>query len=145
LAKTVRSGPVSATPQEIWAVVANPYHLQRWWPGVTRVENVRDGHFTEVIPTKRGKPVRLDFTIVESVEFERRCWSQELFGTPFERLLNSWTTTIEIAPDGDQGSTVTITDHQQLRGSFRLGGILQTRPARRRVATALENLTSLFG
>jgi Polyketide cyclase / dehydrase and lipid transport len=144
LAKTVRSGSVQATPQEIWAVVANPYHLQRWWPGVTRVENVRDGHFTEVIPTKRGKPVRLDFKIIDSAEFERRCWSQELLGTPFERLLHAWTTTIEIAPDGDH-STVTITDHQQLRGSFRLGVVLQLRPARKRVSAALENLASLFG
>jgi carbon monoxide dehydrogenase subunit G len=144
VATTVRSGAVPATPQEIWAVVANPHHLPRWWPGVTRVENVRDGHFTEVIPTKRGKPVRLDYTIVESVEFERRAWSQQVVGTPFERLLKAWITTIEIVPTGDH-ATVTITDQQQLRGSFKLGGVLQLRPARRRVGTALENLAGLFG
>jgi uncharacterized protein YndB with AHSA1/START domain len=143
VATTVRSRPIDAPPEEIWAVVANPYHLPRWWPGVTRVEDVRNGHFTEVIPTKRGKPVRLDYTIVESVEYSRRSWSQELPGTPFERLLNAWITTIEIAPSGD-GATVTITDRQQLRGSFKLGAVLQLRPARKRVGTALENLAALF-
>jgi carbon monoxide dehydrogenase subunit G len=143
VATTVHSGTVGATPQEIWAVVANPHHLPRWWPGVVRVENVRDRHFTMVIPTKRGKPVRLDYTVVESIEFERRGWSQDVTGTPFERLLNAWTITVEIAADGEH-STVTITDHQQLRGSFRFGALLQLRPARKRVAAALKNLTELF-
>ncbi len=124
-------------------MVANPYHLPRWWPGVSRVENVREGHFTEVIPTRRGKPVRLDQTITESVENERRSWTQELEGTPFERLLSSWTTTIEIEPQGS-GSKVTITERQQLRGRLKLGSILQLRPARKRLATALENLQQLF-
>jgi hypothetical protein len=111
---------------------------------VTRVEDVRGGRFTEVIPTRRGKPMRLDFVVLESKAPRRCVWTQELEGTPFERLLSAWTTAIELAPDGDDGCAVTLEEDQQLKGSFRAGLLLQLHPARRRVDAALEGLSALF-
>lgn len=144
MAKTTRSKRIAASAETVWEIVADPHHLPRWWPGVARVEDVRGSRFTEVIPTRRGKPVRLDFVVLES-EPPRTCsWTQELIGTPFERLLSAWTTTITIAPDGQHACTVTLEEHQQLRGSFRAGLLLQRRPAARRVDSALRALAELF-
>jgi uncharacterized protein YndB with AHSA1/START domain len=144
MAKTTRNRRIAASPEGVWEVVSDPHHLPRWWPGVARVEDVRDGRFTEVIPTRRGKPVRLDFVVVESDPPRRRVWAQELAGTPFERLLSAWTTTITLAPGGDDGCLVTLEEHQQLRGTFRAGLLLQRRPAARRLESALTALAMLF-
>jgi uncharacterized protein YndB with AHSA1/START domain len=144
MAKTTRSRRIPAGPEGVWEVVSDPHHLPRWWPGVARVEDVHDGRFTEVIPTRRGKPVRLDFVVVESDPPRRRAWAQELAGTPFERLLSAWTTTITLAPAGDDGCLVTLEEHQQLRGTFRAGLLLQRRPAARRLDSALTALAALF-
>ena len=144
MAKTTRSARIEAGAEEVWKVVEDPHHLPRWWPGVTRVEDVRAGHFTEVIPTRRGKPVRLDFTVVESKPPRLRSWTQELVGTPFERLLSAWTTTVTIEPVGERACTVTLEENQQLRGSFRAGLLLQRRPANRRLDSALKALAELF-
>jgi uncharacterized protein YndB with AHSA1/START domain len=144
MAKTTRSRSIPASREAVWEIVEDPHHLPRWWPGVARVEDVRGGRFTEVIPTRRGKPVRLDFTVLESEAPRRRSWTQELAGTPFERLLSSWTTTITLEREGDDACNVTLEEHQQLRGSFRAGLLLQRRPANRRVDSALEALAALF-
>jgi uncharacterized protein YndB with AHSA1/START domain len=138
-----RSQRIVATAEEIWGIVSDAHHLPRWWPGVTRVENVAGDRFTEVIPTRRGKPMRLDFRIVESLAPERLTWTQDLQGTPFERLLSAWTTTITLLSDGD-ACIVTLEESQQLKGSLRAGALLQRRPARRRVESALQGLSSLF-
>jgi uncharacterized protein YndB with AHSA1/START domain len=143
VARTSRSREIDAPVADVWKVIADPYHLPRWWPGVTRVQDVRAGSFTQVVPTKRGKPVRLDFRVTESVEMERRSWSQTLPGTPFERLLESWSTTVELTEAGDR-TLVRIEEVQQLRGSFRMGLPLQRRPARRRIDQALWGLAELM-
>jgi uncharacterized protein YndB with AHSA1/START domain len=139
----LRSRRVAASPEAVWQILSDPHHLPRWWPGVARVEDVSADRFTEVIPTKRGKPMRLDFRVVESVAPVRRMWTQELEATPFERLLTAWTTTISLEPDGD-GCIVTLDEHQQLRGTFRAGLLLQRRPARKRLESALAGLAALF-
>ena len=144
MAKTTRSQRIAATPEAVWEIVADPHHLPRWWPGVARVEDVRGGRFTEVIPTRRGKPVRLDFRELESDPPHTLRWTQELAGTPFERLLTAWTTTITLEPAGEGACLVTLEEHQQLRGSFRAGLLLQRRPASRRVESALRALSELF-
>ena len=38
-----RSRTLRATPEEVWAIVGDAYHLPRWWPRVTRVEGVEGG------------------------------------------------------------------------------------------------------
>jgi len=144
MARITRSRRIETTPQNVWEVVSDPHHLPRWWPGVTRVEDVHGARFTQVIPTRRGRPVRLDFVVVESDPPRRRAWTQELAGTPFERLLSSWTTTVTLAADGDDACIITLEEHQQLRGSFRAGLLLQRRPATRRVESALSGLVALF-
>lgn len=138
-----RAKRISATPEEVWAVVADAHHLPRWWPGVTRIENVVGDRFTEVIPTRRGKPMRLDFRVIESRAPERLTWTQDLEGTPFERLLSAWTTTVTLQSDGE-ACIVTLEESQQLKGSLRAGALLQRRPARRRVESALQGLSALF-
>jgi uncharacterized protein YndB with AHSA1/START domain len=143
MATTVRSRRIDAAPESVWAIVSDPHHLPRWWPNVTRVEDVSAGRFTTVIPTKRGKPVRLDYRVTESEAPTRRAWAQDLEGTPFERLLATWTTTVVLEPEG-RTCRVTLEERQQLRGSFRAGMLLQRRPARRRVDTALASLAALF-
>ena len=87
--------------------------------------------------------MRLDFRIVESHAPERLTWTQELQGTPFERLLSAWTTTVTLQPDGD-ACIVTLEESQQLKGSLRAGALLQRRPARRRLESALKGLSALF-
>jgi uncharacterized protein YndB with AHSA1/START domain len=144
MATTSRSREIAAPVEDVWRVVADPHHLPRWWPGVERVDDVSKERFTEVVPTKRGKPMRMDFRVIESVPGERRSWSQEVLGTPFERLLESWVTTITLTDQGAH-TLVTIDEIQQLRGSFRLGLPLQQRPARRRVDGALTRLAELLG
>ena len=144
MARTTRTRRIAAAPETVWSVVCDPHHLPRWWPGVTRVEGVRGERFTEVIPTRRGKPVRLDFVVVESEPPRRRSWAQELAGTPFERLLSSWTTTITLEQDGAGGCVVTLEEHQQLRGTLRAGLVLQRRPAAKRLESALAALAGLF-
>jgi uncharacterized protein YndB with AHSA1/START domain len=144
MAKTTRSMTIAASRENVWQIVEDPHHLPRWWPGVARVEDVRHGGFTEVIPTRRGKPVRLDFLVIESEPPSRRCWAQELEGTPFERLLSAWTTTVTLDPAAEQACIVTLEEHQQLRGSFRAGLLLQRRPASRRIESALQALAELF-
>ncbi len=144
MARIRRSRRIAAPQQAVWDVICDPHHLPRWWPGVTRVEGVGGSRFTEVIPTRRGKPVRLDFAVIESDPPRRRAWTQELAGTPFERLLSSWTTTVTLEPDGEAGCVVTLEEHQQLRGTLRAGMLLQRRPAARRVESALSALAGLF-
>jgi uncharacterized protein YndB with AHSA1/START domain len=144
MAKTTRSRTIAASREAVWQIIEDPHHLPRWWPGVARVEDVRGAGFTEVIPTSRGRPVRLDFVVLESEPPSRRSWAQELEGTPFERLLSAWTTTITLEPVAEQTCTVTLEEHQQLRGSFRAGLLLQRRPASRRLESALAALTELF-
>jgi len=144
MAKTTRSRSILASREAVWAIVEDPHHLPRWWPGVARIEDVRGERFTEVIITRRGKPVRLDFTVLESEAPYRRGWTQELAGTPFERLLSAWTTTITLGQEGDDACNVTLEEHQQLRGSFRAGLLLQRRPASKRIDSALAALAALF-
>ena len=51
MARAVRRRRIAAPPSAIWAVVADPYHLPRWWPNTQRVENVsgsgEDGSWTQ--------------------------------------------------------------------------------------------------
>jgi hypothetical protein len=71
-------------------------------------------------------------------------WTQELAGTPFERLLSAWTTTVTLEPGENGTCVVALEEHQQLRGSFRAGLLLQRRPASRRLESALSSLAALF-
>jgi uncharacterized protein YndB with AHSA1/START domain len=134
---------VPATRADVWTVVGDPRQLPRWWPGVERVEAVDADGFTELVPTRDGRGMRLDFqSSAEPLSaFE---WDLELPGTPFARVLTRWVTTVRLS-DADDGCTrVAIDERQELRGSFRLGAALQRRPARKRLAGAANGLSALF-
>ena len=118
--------------------------MPRWWPGVTRMEGVEADRFTQVFVTKRGRPVRMDFHVLASDPPWRRCFAQELLGTPFERVLGESITEIVLEPV-DGGTQVSIALQQKLRGYSKTGGFLLRRATRRRLDEALDGLQRIFG
>jgi uncharacterized protein YndB with AHSA1/START domain len=143
--RTRRSRTIGATPEQVWRTVCDPHHLPRWWPRVQRVEGVDPERFTEVLGTDEGRSVRADFRVLESRAPAVRRWSQEVEGSPFERLLSSAETEIRLEPDGAGGTRVTVTLAQRLRGAGALGGFMVRRANRRLVDEALERLGRLHG
>jgi uncharacterized protein YndB with AHSA1/START domain len=94
-----RSRLIKAPADELWAVIRDPLHLPRWWPRVTRVEDVEGDSFTEVMRTSRGKLVRADFRFVKSEEPARALsWEQQVEGTPFARVLKAAETEVWLEP-----------------------------------------------
>lgn len=136
-ARAARFLPVA--PEDVWRVVGDPHHLPRWWPRVQRVEAVSADHFTQVLVTERGKPVRADQRVVEREDGRRMAWEQLLAGTPFERLLESQRTEVSVAPERD-GTLVALAVDQELRGWSRLGPFFFSRAATRQLEDALEAL-----
>jgi uncharacterized protein YndB with AHSA1/START domain len=144
MATVRRNRLVAAPPAEVWAVVSNPDHLPRWWPGVVRVEDVDRERFTEVHVSKRGRTVRLDFEITVSREPEERAWEQELIGTPFERYLRESRVAVRLT-EQEAGTLVTVELRHSPRGvSLVGGGLLLARAGRRRAEEALDGLERLF-
>jgi uncharacterized protein YndB with AHSA1/START domain len=92
-----RSRTIGAPIEELWEVIRDPHHLPRWWPRVTRVEDVEDGAFTEVMKTRKGKLVRADFKVVACDDAEHLLtWAQQVEGTPFARVLRSAETEVRL-------------------------------------------------
>ena len=140
-----RSRTVAAPPEQVWRTVGDARHLPRWWPRVQRVEAVEEGQFTAVLATDKGRMVRADFRVVESTAPEARRWSQEVEGSPFERLLRSADTAVRLAPDGAAGTRVTVTIDQRLRGIGALGAFIVRRATRKQADEALAALERLHG
>jgi uncharacterized protein YndB with AHSA1/START domain len=134
-----RKRRVDAAPDDVWRLVSDPHHLPRWWPKATRVEAVDEEHFTLVLSTAKGKPVRMDFRRLETEPPSRLRFAQEVTGTPFERLLTEAITQIEVAAD-DGGAVVSIEQRQKLKGLNRLGGWMFTRATNRTLDEALDRL-----
>jgi uncharacterized protein YndB with AHSA1/START domain len=133
-----------AAPAAVWRVLNDPYHQERWWPRVRRVEDVDLDRFTQVLATQRGKGVRADFVILAREEERLLEWEQLLEGSPFERLMEEAVTTFTLAPtdDGDGGTTVTVELRQRLRGWSRLAPFLFKGAAKRQLGEALDGLTA---
>jgi uncharacterized protein YndB with AHSA1/START domain len=140
-----RARTLSATPEELWAIVGDAYHLPRWWPRVTRVEGVDGEAFTQVLTTAKGVPVRADFHVVESAAPVLRRWEQQLVNTPFERILTASSVEIRLERAGDAATRVAITLAQHLRGLGALGGVMVRRAGRRQLDGALDGLEALVG
>jgi carbon monoxide dehydrogenase subunit G len=140
--RTRRSRTIPATPEQIWRTVCDPHHLPRWWPRVQRVEGVDPEHFTEVLTSDTGRSIRADFRVVESRAPELRRWAQEVEGSPFERLLRSAHTEVRLERAGD-GTRVTVTLSQRLRGVGAFGGFMVRRANRQVADEALERLARL--
>jgi uncharacterized protein YndB with AHSA1/START domain len=146
-----RTRRLAVPPERVWEVVADPHHMARWWPEVRRMEGISDDRFTQVFMTKKGRMVRADQFLLEveppvpgSEEPARICWTQELEGTPFERVLEESVT--EVLLQGEDGETlVTISQSQKLRGYSRTGGFLLRRATRRKLDQALDGLERALG
>jgi len=108
------------------------------------MEGVSSDRFTQVFITKHGRPVRADFRLLASDPPWRRCWEQEIAGTPFERVLRESITEIVLEPAAG-GTEVTIGQRQKLRGYSRTGGFLMRRAAAEKLDEALDGLERILG
>jgi uncharacterized protein YndB with AHSA1/START domain len=147
MARVVRRRRIAAPAGALWGVIADPYHLPRWWPNTQRVESVSDEDpggrsWTQVLETKDGRGVRADYRCVEASEEERYVFEQEIEDTPFQRFVKSVQTDIELQPrDGD--TEVTITLDRRLRGLSRLGAWMMRRATKRQLDEALTDLEAI--
>jgi uncharacterized protein YndB with AHSA1/START domain len=140
-----RSRVIAADRPEVWRIVSDPYHFARWWPKVTRVEDVYERkrgsgtQWTKVLQTRAGKGVRADFRCRYSHENEAYSWEQDVVGSPFAKVLKSSVTTIELS-DADGGTRVELRADQRLRGMSRLGGFMLRRATGAQLDEALDGL-----
>jgi uncharacterized protein YndB with AHSA1/START domain len=115
----------------------------RWVPGAVErmeaVDAVGGGRFTQVLRSRRGRPVRADFTIVELEAPVRAAWEQELAGSPFARVLERSLVRLELTPQA-RSTRVAIAHEQTLRGTSRTGGFMLRRATARRLDEALGGL-----
>ncbi len=140
---------IAASPQELWEVLGDPHHLPRWWPRVSRVESVDEDAFTEVLMSGKGKMVRADFRLLDTVSLRRIVWAQQVENTPFARILTSAETEISLSgEDASDGpaTEVTIELRQTLHGFLaRLGSHLVRRAAGSTIEEALDGLERIVG
>ena len=147
-----RTRTIAAPVQELWETIRDPHHLPRWWPRVSRVEDVTEDQFTEVLITSGGKYVRADFVLVESDERAGRLrWEQRLEGSPFARLLRSAETEVCLkdvtgGTRAEASTEVTIELRQTLNGFFpRFGGYMVRKAAASTIEEALDGLERIGG
>ncbi|HET8640064.1 MAG TPA: SRPBCC family protein [Solirubrobacterales bacterium] len=123
---------IAASPDQVWALVSDPYNLPRWWPRTIRVESVnrksagRRSEWTKVLETSEGRGVRADFRCTSSAEKERYVWEQQLAGTPFERHLRRSAVEVRLHAQKDE-TEVTLTSDQRMKGLSRLGSPMMRR------------------
>ena len=146
MARVVRRRRIAAPASTLWGVIADPYHLPRWWPQTQRVENVSEGEdasrsWTQVLETKDGRAVRADYHCVEANAEQRYAFEQTLEDTPFERFVKRSRTEISLTPrDGE--TDVTMALDRRLRGLSRLGAPMMRRAIGRTLDAALSGLSS---
>lgn len=149
--RLTRTRVLGASVTDVWRVVEDPYQMPRWWPRVQRMEGVQDGRFTQVFTSKRGRTVRADFRLLVSEApgaeepSGRRTWTQEVAGTPFERVLQESITEVLLEPGPEDGTRVTIAQRQKLRGTSRLGILSLRRATGKRLDQALDGLARILG
>jgi uncharacterized protein YndB with AHSA1/START domain len=111
-----RSRSIAAPAQELWDLLLDPHHLPRWWPRVTRVEDVEADAFTEVMRTRKGKLVRADFDVRRDEAERTITWIQRIDGTPFANVLRSAETELRLTPTSTGETEVTIELRQEMAG-----------------------------
>lgn len=133
---------LDAPVNSVWELVADPYHLPRWWPRCVRVEDVRDSgrgdrrRWTKVLETDRGRIVRADYRCRSELEPHSVVWEQQVDGTPFERIVGEATLSVELKPE-DGSTRMTLISRQRLRGLSKLGGVMMRRGTSRNLDEAL--------
>jgi uncharacterized protein YndB with AHSA1/START domain len=156
---TRASRTIAAPAQELWELLCDPHHQPRWWPRVTRVEDVETGAFTQVMRTRKGKLVRADYSVRREDEQQRLTWVQRIAGTPFASVLKSSEIELRLEslrPPNASATAVTIELRQEMAvGSARyspimslaprFGGPLVRRAAAATLAQALDGLERISG
>jgi len=87
--------------------------------------------------------VRADYRLTEIREPAEIAWSQDVEGTPFERVLVGSLTTVRVRAVDGGGARVELELRQQLRGFARFGGYLVRRATRRTLDEALDTLSAV--
>jgi uncharacterized protein YndB with AHSA1/START domain len=134
-----RSRTVAAGPEAVWALVAEPRRLARWWPRTERVKGITDTGWTTVLRSARGRAVRADWRLEDEDRPVRRAWAQELEGTPFAKVLAERRVEARLEPVSG-GTLVTLELRQHPRGRSRFGSLQLRRAARRELDEALDGL-----
>jgi uncharacterized protein YndB with AHSA1/START domain len=148
--KAKRSRVIAADRRSVWELVSDPYHRTRWWPKVSRVEDVHERaggagtRWTEVLTTASGKAVRAEFRSLWSHDLEGYSWEQKIEDSPFAKVLTSSVTSIGLE-DRDSGTHVTIETDQRLRGLSRFGGFMLKRATAAQIDEALSGLEQALG
>ncbi len=136
---------IASEPEAVWRLLSDPYHLPRWWPRVSRVEDVHERkrgsgtHWTKVLEAKSGKDVRADYRCLYSRDGTAYAWEQEIENSPFAKVLKSSVTRFDLSP-ADGGTRVTVEQEQRLRGMSRLGGFMLRRATAEQLDEALNGL-----
>ncbi len=142
---------IAAPAQELWETIGDPHHLPRWWPRVSRVEDVTESAFTEVLSTKSGRFVRADFHLVDVLGPHRIVWSQQVENSPFARVLKSAETEVRLehtagGAQAGAATEVTIELRQALNGFLaRFGGFMVRKAAANTIEEALDGLERIVG
>lgn len=142
--KVSRSRTIRASAESVWDLVSDPHNLPRWWPRIMRVEDVQGtgerARWTAVLETERGTGVRADYRCSGSTNSRRFAWSQDLDGTPFERILRESRVEIRLEPEGEYATEVRLSSEERLRGLSRLGSAMMRGATRRRLDEALDGI-----
>jgi uncharacterized protein YndB with AHSA1/START domain len=148
--RVTRRRTIAAPLDEVWELVSDPYSLPRWWPRTSRVESVdrkpegRRSQWTKVLETAEGRGVRADYRCLSSARGERYVWEQQLAGSPFARHLRRSVVEIGLRRDGE-GTEVSITSEQKLRGMSRLGSPMMRGGQRKILDQALDGIEAALG
>jgi len=147
--RVVRRRRIAAPAAALWSVISDPYHLPRWWPRTTRVENVtgtdpEGRRWTQVLETRDGRGIRADYRCVSAARERRYAFEQLLEGTPFEGILRSASTEIMLEA-ADAETEVTVVSEQRLKGLSRLGSLMMRRATGRTLSEALRGLERAAG
>lgn len=146
MSRVTRGRTVAAPVADVWKLVSDPYALPRWWPRVSRVEDVdarqggRRSQWTKVLETQHGRGVRADYRCVSAAEPERYVWEQQLEGSPFAKHLKDSRVEIELHAAAEGETRVVLTSSQTMRGLSRLGGWMMRRGQRDILDTALDGI-----
>jgi uncharacterized protein YndB with AHSA1/START domain len=144
--RVTRRRTVEAPVADVWKLVSDPYALPRWWPRVSRVEDVdarpggRRSQWTKVLETQHGRGVRADYRCVSSAEPERYVWEQQLEGSPFAKHMKDSRVDIELHEAGAGETRVVLTSSQSMRGMSRLGGWMMRKGQRGILDAALDGI-----
>jgi uncharacterized protein YndB with AHSA1/START domain len=141
---------IAADRGALWRIVSDPHHLPRWWPKVSRVEDVYERErgagtrWTNVLETASGRGVRAAFRCRRSREPDEYEWEQEIEDTPFAKVFKTSVTTVRLS-DEEGGTCVTLELDQDLRGMSRLGGFMVKRASGDQLEGALSRLEQVAG